>query len=366
MTEPTRAGQAGRAARVDLESGPHPTVYYVVNGGRGWATVDLLAQLTARLIGASLVRLDGTRGYSRSLVLRGLLPRVRHPAGGPGIVIAPHPGHLNAVLTGVPLRSGHSHLSAWVIDSFWTERIPRLARRGYFDEIFVTDGELVDHWQRATGSPVHWLPFGSDVLGRGSASATRVVDVQRVGRQPAGWADDAATATQAAAVGLIYRGRVPFSGDDLGDQTQLQAAMAAAKFTVSFSNTAAPAVYTHPHREYLTGRWTDALGAGSTVAGIAPQCAASERLLWPGATLELETTDVGEGLRQISAALADWSPARVALNHLRALERLDWRWRISELTRVLGVGAPILDAELARLDEAITAGRQRLEGLRAQ
>ena len=43
--------------------------------------------------------------------------------------------------------------------------------------------------------------------------------------------------------------------------------LAQAKFTLSFSNLVSPDVQTHPKREYITGRWTDALSAGATVVG---------------------------------------------------------------------------------------------------
>lgn len=340
-----------------------PTVYYVDNGGRGWATVELLARLTAQLLDGPLVLLDGTRGYRATLVARGLLPRRSRASSGPGLVIAPHPGHLNAVLTAVPLRAGHAHLSGWVIDSFWTERIPRLARRGRYDTLFVTDAELVDNWHRATGTPVQWLPFGTDALERGSAAADRPVDVQRVGRQPEPWDDDAVVADLAAAGGLSYRGRVPFTGDALGDQGALQAAMAAAKFTVSFSNGAAPAAYTHPQREYLTGRWTDALGAGATVAGIAPRCEATRRLLWPEATLELGGTDPAAGLVRLREAVAQWTPRQALLNRVRALERLDWRWRVAELATTIGLSSGPLTVAIEQLRAAIDEGRRRLRDL---
>ena len=42
------------------------------------------------------------------------------------------------------------------------------------------------------------------------------------------------------------------------------------KFALAFSNRANPTMQTHPEREYITGRWTDSLASGSTVAGIPP------------------------------------------------------------------------------------------------
>ncbi len=327
------------------------TVYYSHPGGRGWDTVELMAQTAARWLEADLVRLDAGSGYSRSWLLRGLLPRPpRRFRGGPGVVIAGAPAHLNAVLALPALRRAHDPLVGWVIDSFWHERIPRIARgRGVFDRLFITDAEFVPEWESATGTPTTWLPFGADVLDAGSAAGDRPVDVQRAGRQPAAWDDDDAVARAAAELGLTYRGRTPFHADPARNQAGLMAAEAEAKFTLAFSNVAAPADYTHPTRQYLTGRWTDALASGSTVAGIAPVCRATSELLWPEALLELGTTDRDDGLRQIAAAVQEWIPARARLNHLRALERLDWRWRIERLAREAQIDAPGLPAELTRL-----------------
>ena len=135
-------------------------------------------------------------------------------------------------------------------------------------------------------------------------------------------------------------------------------AMAAAKYTLSFSNLASPATYTHPTREYLTGRWTDALASGAVVAGIAPRCEAAEAVLWPGATLDLGTTDRGAGLAVLREAASAWTPREAQLTHAHALERIDWRWRLQEITRTMGWYAPRLEAELDQL-------RARVSGLQS-
>jgi hypothetical protein len=328
------------------------TVYYTDNGGRGWATVELQAVLMARLFEADLVRLDASRGYSKVELLPGLLPRRRR--SGFALVIAPAPAHLNAVLSRHALLTAHDYVAGWVVDSFWTDRIPRIARhRGAFDHLFVTDGELVDHWATSTGSPTTWLPFGSDVLDHGSADPDRPVDVQRFGRMPPTWEDEATVALRAAAHGIRYAGRTPFSADPVANQRSLLRAAGRAAFTVAFSNAAAPADYTHPTHEYLTGRWTDSLAAGAVVAGIPPTCQATRELLWDGALLELEGIDLESGLAAIKAARDSWTPVRARHNHALALQRLDWRRRAQVISQVSGVTTPTLVAELSRLEAAI-------------
>ncbi len=324
--------------------------------GRGWDTVDLFAGLAADLLGATLVVRVADRIPSRARQVGALLPRRRDKE--PCLLVAAQPGHLQTMAEVATWRHSYSEVAAYVIDSFWDDRIPFVARsRHLIDQYFVTDGELVRSWERTTGTPTAFLPFGADVLRRGSAAADRPVDVQRVGRQPDSWDDDAAASASAAGLGLAYRGRPPFvDGDADANQRSVMGAMAAARYTLSFSNVASPASYTHPTREYLTGRWTDALASGAVVAGIAPRCEAAEAVLWPGATLDLGTTDRREGLAVLREAATSWTPQQAQLTHARALERVDWRWRLKEITTTMGWHAPRLDAELDEL-------RARVSGL---
>ena len=326
--------------------------------GRGWDTVDLFAALAADLLDATLVVRVADRIPSRAGQVGALLPRRRDKE--PCLLVAAQPGHLQTMAEVGTWRHSYSEVAAYVIDSFWDERIPFVARsRHLVDHYFVTDGELVGSWRRRTGTPTTFLPFGSDVLRRGSAGSDRPVDVQRMGRQPGSWDDDAATHLAAARVGVEHGGRPPFvDGDADANQRSVMGAMAAAKYTLSFSNVASPATYTHPTREYLTGRWTDALASGAVVAGIAPRCEAAEAVLWPGATLDLGTTDREAGLAVLREAASAWTPRQAQLTHARALERVDWRWRLKEITRTMGWYAPRLEAELDQL-------RARVAGLQA-
>jgi hypothetical protein len=60
-------------------------------------------------------------------------------------------------------------------------------------------------------------------------------------------------------------------------------------------------------------------------------------------------------LREAASA---WTPRQAQLTHARALERVDWRWRLQEITRTMGWYAPRLEAELDQL-------RARVAGLQA-
>lgn len=318
----------------------------------GWDTVTLLAELTAELLEAELIRIPV--GFSSGRRSRALSLLPRRQGHDIVLVIASSPGFLYDVLDRRHLLSGDALVAGWVIDSFWTDRIPRVAGNRY-DHLFITDGELVDEWHSVTGVRTHFLPFGSDVLRRGSASEVRPVDVLRVGRQPTVWENDDELIQDALQRGMVARGRTPHVRNSNQNQQALMTAMSGARFTLSFTNRLSPAGYTHPTREYLTGRWTDALASGATVAGSPPRCRAADDLLWPEATLELPHDDRAVGLDILSEATAAWSPDRARHNHAMALRRLDWRHRIMVLAEVLGITTPTLDREIDLLRAAIDA-----------
>lgn len=242
---------------------------------------------------------------------------------------------------------------AWIIDSFWTDRVPALARFApIVDQCFVTTAEDAPAWQRALRRPVEWLPWGADALRLGSARGDRPIDLLRTGRQPPEWDLDEATDAACRATGLRFQGRPAWRDDADESQRWLLEHYARARFSLAFSNLVSPAAYTHPTRDYLTARWTDALAAGATVAGIAPVAPSVQGLLWPGATLELGTVERAAGLCLIGQAARDWRPEQAARNARLARERLDWRWRLEVLARALGVAPPSLRAELAELRAA--------------
>ena len=217
---------------------------------------------------------------------------------------------------------GHESTAAWIVDSFWTDRIAGIARhRPHFDRLFVTDPDLVDEWSALTGRPVDALPWGSDTLAVAADDGPRPVDLLRLGRQPEAWDDDARTAREAQDHGLVFRGRPPSSPDPLQNQEAVRAALAQARLVLAFSNLVSPAPYTHPTRDYLTGRWTDALAAGCRVAGVAPRSAAT--LLWPEATLEVSPDSRADAWPVLAEAAAAWTPERAAEQRRRARRELD-------------------------------------------
>jgi len=178
----------------------------------------------------------------------------------------------------------------------------------------------------------------------------------RVGRQPSEWEDDLDAALAAESLGIRYRGRPDSSGlNALQNQKLMMNAYGASKFTLAFSNAVNRDPNNHPTREYLTGRWVDALGSGSIVAGVAPRGPNTDQLLWAGATLELGSVRRSEGLQVVAAALRQWTPAIAATNYQMALRGLDWRWRLKALAEVCGIRSAALTRELQLLEERIAA-----------
>src|SRR5205823_704098 len=317
-------------------SGTAMRVIFGIPRGIGWHPITHMVRLLARLLDAELLEVSVTRGVVRWRQLLAVTPRRR--GGGICVVIAAEPRHLQLLLNHDYLLRGHATVAGWVIDSFWTERIPRaFLCRGHFDRLFVTDRELVEVWQAKTGVATSWLPWGSDVLRLGSGRAERPVDLQRLGRQPPGWDDDEATRIACERLGLRFAGRPPVRRVASDNQRVVMESLGEAKFALAVSNAVSGADYTHPTREYVTARWTDAISSGATVAGVAPRVAAAKDLLQSGTTLELDSTDLEPGLQRIAEAVAAWSPERAAANHRFALERLDWRWRFRELATALGL-----------------------------
>jgi hypothetical protein len=317
----------------------------------GWSPVIHLATLAARLFGGRFLRFP-LRHPGAAERLIGLRRRPRGRAGTL-LVMLRGPGDIYKLRALPMFRAGYEQVVVWVFDSFWTDHMPLAAALRDIDLIVVIRADEMAAWNAVAPGRVIALPWGADALRLGRGAGARGTDVLRVGRQPPAWDDDAATAVEAAQVGLRFRGRPPLIEDPPANQAALTAAYGDARFIVAFSNRVAPAPYTHPRTEYLTGRWTEALACGATVAGIAPMTdSAAASLLWPGATLEFDRVDRTANLAALRAACDGWTEAQAIRNHRMALERLDWRWRLATLAERLGLDPPGLRAELAELRQA--------------
>lgn len=326
-------------------------VIYVRHDAPAWNVIALAARIAARLLEADFVEIPSVRARQRGRRVLKALPRLRR--GEPVFCIAPEPVDLYGLIGMGAWWEGPRDVAAWVVDSWWHERIPAIARdSAHIDRFYVSEREDLEGWTEATGRPVSWLPQGTDALDRGSGAPDRLISLQRLGRQPKGWEDDDETAALATELGLTFRGRTPFVNGEEGGMTALLGGLAEARYVVAFSNVASPRRYTHPTREYLTGRWTDSLAAGAVVAGIAPRCASAHRL-WPGAVLELGTTELARGLEVVAEHNRSWSPSIAWRNHVEALRTLDWRRRFAQVGQDFGIQTSTMDLEIGRLDARI-------------
>lgn len=206
----------------------------------GWGPIQAMVHLAVRYFDARLLS-PADHPVTRRTKLRLLRPRPR--SGGSGgralLVIAPLPGSLDSVLN-LPAQqlAEYSSISAWVIDSFWHERIPRIARaKGWLDRLYVMDADDAEPWRAATKLPVSVLPWGTDTQRAGLGSGPVTVDLLRVGRQSEPWDDDTVTAERA---GVRFGGRPGFGADEAQSQQMLHEALDGSRAVLAFTNLRSP------------------------------------------------------------------------------------------------------------------------------
>lgn len=324
-------------------------ILYVRPEGSGWGPVTELVALTARLFDARVLEVDDRGEVSRVRKAASALPRGRRRRGSHLLIVAANPAAAAYMAHPRLWFPGYETVAAWIIDSFWTDRTPRILRsRPHVDHLFITDPDLTGEWGELTGKPVTVLPWGSDTTLFPDARDDRPVDLVRLGRQPAAWDDDAVTMADARAHGLVFAGRPPMDADAARNQANVREALSQAKTVLAFSNLVSPAAYTHPTRDYLTGRWMDALAAGCLVAGTAPAAAATT--LWNGATLEISPLSREASWSTIEAAVSSWTPASALALQRQARSRLDWRIRLRDMCAAMDWPVPEnLSRELAHV-----------------
>jgi hypothetical protein len=321
----------------------------------GWSPIQYMVSLAARTLEAQVLVLDHRMPSRITQAMSILNRRDRNNGDESCLMVCTGPGDLLKILRVGEWRSRFKFIAAWIIDSFWTSHISSVVKLAKpFDQLLVTSIEDVALWKSLTGVPTSWLPWGADVLGCGRMTAERAWDITRVGRQPPEWADDLASAKAAASLGIKFRGRPGGQGlTTLENHRFLADAYGDSKYILAFSNSVNPEKYTHPTRQYLTGRWVDSLACGATVAGIRPRSDTAQELLWPGATLEFPSIDRHAGLEILADALGSWHPGIAANHYLMALQKLDWRWRFNMLATLFRISPGALANELALLRKQI-------------
>lgn len=306
------------------------------NSGPGWEPIAEMASLAAELFDAEHVILDSRKPSTLAQLELILLKRQKTSKPEACLLIAPIPTVLLNLIHMPGWRKRFSYIAAWVIDSYWINLIPKSIKLSHhFDHVFITTEEDIPEWIRAMKTPTSCLAWGSDVLRLGGTGQARTWDLTRIGRQPLEWDDDAKTAQLCLQQNIRFHGRVKGTDPTVKNQVLLTQHYQQTKFLLAFSNVAHRSTHTHSVRQYITARWTDALACGAIVAGIPPKEPGIDRLLWEGATLDLKTTQIEDGLQVISEAVRAWKPEQAAKNYQLSLERLDWRWRFAEIALVL-------------------------------
>lgn len=318
-----------------------------------WMSVTHLSRLAARMFDAELISFR-PRLPNRVTRLLSALPRRRRVGKPDCLVIARFPAGLELLSHQKGWRSGFNRVVGWVIDSYWEDRYPKNGILRAYDQLFITHATDVELVETITRTPTRFLGWGSDVLDLGGNATARDIAVLRLGRQPDSWKDDAQNAALFGERGFSYHGSPRVNG---GPEAQYQAAFAAYKrtrFTLAHTNLVDDTEYTHPQKEYITARWTDALACGATVIGVQPSADhAMQAYLWPEATVDLNSADRNETIDEICHAVTQWTPERAQHNYQMALKQLDWRWRLKEIAMLLDLPAPNLRADLARLSASL-------------
>jgi len=318
--------------------------------GAGWSPISHMVKLAARLLEAELIILDHKSSSIRDKLGALILKRQRNLEGEKLLLICSSPSDLELLFQVKNFRYRFEYIVAWVIDSFWVEHIPKAVRfSGYFDHIFITSREDIDKWRKITCTPISWLPWASDVLGLGGVKQSRKWDLVRVGRQPSEWDNDELTNSKCKERGIYFSGRPQFT-DVTRNQEDMMSVYQQAKFILAFSNLSHTSNYTHPKRAYLTGRWVDSLACGCIVAGISPVEESVLELLWDGATLELGSVRINDGVKVLESALSEWTHVKAEYNYQKSLKKLDWRWRFMEITNMLEISPKSLLDEIDLLN----------------
>ncbi|TWE11993.1 hypothetical protein [Rudaeicoccus suwonensis] len=329
----------------------------------GWGPVTALAELAGRMWDTTPVYFHPTAPAGPLRKAVAMLPR-RRRSDRQLLLIAAQPGDLLTVARADVLAGRFEQIGAWIIDSFWDERIPLFARtRHLVDRIWITDVELMDRYASATTAECGWLPWGTDALAALPRPATRRdIDVLRLGRQPQAWDDDSTTGEALATNGIRFQGRFPQLDDGLANQQAVRDHLGRSRVVLASGNLASPTQYGHPTRDYLSARFTDAVAAGTLIAGARPACSASD-LIPDEAWIDIDVTSRARGLSAIMDAVRGHTDRTVAVLRSAALERLDWRYRLEQIRRDLDVASPTLDRELSDLRGAALHHRSLYPGL---
>jgi len=325
-----------------------------ISDSEGWLPVKHMISLMSELFESKIIRLpEGSLNRLHKIFHILDKTRERNEVDGPNLLfIVPTLFSANKFFS-LSKKNQYNKIGIWVIDSFWTNNVPFLASPKYFDHLFITSGNDVSFYQSKTNISTSFLGWGSDVLRLGGDNRDREIDVLRVGRQPRRFDSDQVNEYKFKLLGLTYQGRPDstISYIDLVNKYFLQA-----KYVLAHSNLADESKYTHPNKEYITARWTDALACGCTIIGQQPKSDyAYQKYFWPESVIDIDSSDNCTDGSHFTDVLKNWSPKTAKKNYMMALKYFDWRWRFKELSDYFCINCQKLDNELRDIKTLISS-----------
>lgn len=334
------------------------------DNGIGWQPILHMVKLMSEYYNADLQVIKNEEyKYENSSFKKLSWCLKRYKKGEDCLIIVPSACEIEILFThDKNWRNKFGKVAVYVIDSFWTDRIRWFSKYlTHIDHYFVTSPEDAEIWAKSTKVPVSSIPWGSDVLKLGWQKETKDIDLLRLGRQPPEWDDDAISNTICSKNNIKFHGRPPSVQDPLETHMLTMRFMKRSKFILSFSNVVDSSPYTHPSKEYITGRWTDALASGAVVVGTTPKCRNVRDLFWNTAILNIQSTSQVAIVDGVLEALHTWNKDLATTNKINALENLDWRWRFKEISNVFGLSINKLDSDLIKIEKIISEHKNYLQ-----
>jgi hypothetical protein len=328
----------------------------------GWAAIDELALLLARVFQAELL----SPAIAPNSLLRRMTGREKlqfaalECAGGDVLfVVARGPEDLAMVSAIDNVRAKFSRIHAFVTDTYFQAGF--YAQTALFDSITVTAHEDIAFPAQKFGIQVHQLYQGTDALQWAPRQPhAREIDIMSFGRTPPSY--------QSALTQAFHNMKSPHLylhsplGNLSGPTVQVERAMLfkllhRTQISLAFHLLIEPQGG-RPRSMMVTSRWLESLLSGCVVAGRRPVSRMADEMLdWPGSTVELSAVPE-EAVEELQALLQNEEALQQQrrVNIRNTLERHDWRQRIHTLCALNEWDVPpVLQDELQQL-EALTHG----------
>lgn len=325
-------------------------------GGEGWAKVDHVARLAARLLNAEIqVRRGAISWYAR---MRANLDIGWGGADFGDLYIARTAHAAVRMARQADRRTPRAWRVLWIIDSYMYE--PRLTASllSKFDRVVILQSTEEERFNTLAPGRVIVAPWGSDVVGMHAAGETpKPVDLLRYGRQPKVLEDDNVLGHLCCARGLNFQGRPPSAPNPL-DPRPAWPYLLGAKLVMASSHLRDDSRHTDKTKLYVTSRWTDIISSGALVIGAQPQTEETDRWFRHGLLVEARISSADAFLEDVQSVLTTWTRDVSTRSVLFAMDHLDWRLRLRDVFSSLDYTPPNLPEALEELHRV----RREVEG----